>query len=678
MTFEKLVEIQNQQIETSYRDSLETIKTIWEKLKDDESKPGKYLFRIADKILFFAELENELTDDYYKQNSLKDLQKTNQEFFNEILPVNYEESYTNPDYAVQVFGNKYGALFSAYYIAYRNYVTFSFQHKRFKMEKWNKLFIDVFEILKTTQPDLEKFKNTALRIHATTTLEDNLLFFHKSYNKTTLCGKNIALKADLTDIRYLYQYGRFISENEIKTAEFLMNFSQEKIDILAEAITQAFFRGYEISGKDISSKNGIGIYYNIGNERIVRALSRKLSEKGLTANLANFSTTNPNKQYHYDHRFDSALFLDEKYVELLKENQETAAAQCGDFLKQFAGSIYFDAFGEKPFSPQTKASCLKLSKEQQQLSQKQRMNFGQIYQKYVPRSKTSFSIVGFPTPEIGAQFEEIFEETIGINMMDTVHHEEIQQHIVNRLDKAEFVHVKGKNGNLTDIKVKMHKLSDPEKQTNFVNCGADVNIPVGEVFTSPVLKDTNGTLHLKETFLKGLKFSNLNLKFKDGYVAEYSCANFDNEEDNKKYIEENLLFPHKTLPIGEFAIGTNTKAYVMAQKFDILPLLPVLIVEKMGPHFAIGDTCFSWEEDFAVFNPIDNKEIIARENERSALRKEDINKAYTNCHIDITLPYEDLDFIAVISENGKEFDIIRDGRFVVPGTEELNEPLDEV
>jgi aminopeptidase len=401
-----------------------------------------------------------------------------------------------------------------------------------------------------------------------------------------------------------------------------------------------------------------------------------LEEAGLNSILSMVFTTNANKQYGYDHRFDNSLYLNEEFVTKMDELQKEAAQKCGDFLSVYAGPVYFDPFGEKPFAPKSKTACLKLSAEQQKLSQKMNMGFRQIREQYNPRSKSSFCIVGFPLPEIGEHFEGIFEETIVINMMDTIKHEAIQQCIVDALDNADFVHVKGKNGNLTDIKVKMHKIDDPAKQTNFVNCGADVNIPVGEVFTSPVLKDTNGILHLKETFLKGLKFTDLNLKFKDGYVEEYSCGNFEKEEENKKYIEENLLFPHKTLPIGEFAIGTNTKAYVMAQKFDILPLLPVLIVEKMGPHFAIGDTCFSWEEDFAVYNPIDNKEIIARDNERSALRKEDINKAYTNCHTDITLPYEDLDFITAISESGKKFDIIRDGRFVVPGSEELNIPLD--
>ena len=47
-----------------------------------------------------------------------------------------------------------------------------------------------------------------------------------------------------------------------------------------------------------------------------------------------------------------------------------------------------------------------------------------------------------------------------------------------------------------------------------------------------------------------------------------------------------------------------------------------IIAEKTGPHFAVGDTCYSWSEDTAVYNP-DGKEIIARDNEVSILRKKD-------------------------------------------------------
>jgi hypothetical protein len=105
--------------------------------------------------------------------------------------------------------------------------------------------------------------------------------------------------------------------------------------------------------------------------------------------------------------------------------------------------------------------------------------------------------------------------------------------------------------------------------------------------------------------------------------------------------------------------------------------MPILIIEKMGPHFAIGDTCYSWEEDRPVFNP-DGKEIMSRDNEVSILRKTDMNQAYTNKHTDITLPYEELGRITAVTLSGKRIDIIRDGRFVVPGTEVLNQPLEEL
>ena len=132
---------------------------------------------------------------------------------------------------------------------------------------------------------------------------------------------------------------------------------------------------------------------------------------------------------------------------------------------------------------------------------------------------------------------------------------------------------------------------------------------------------------------------------------------------------------YDSLPMGECAIGTNTTAYAMAQKFGIIDKLPILIVEKMGPHFAVGDTCYSWAEDAPMYNP-DGKEVIARDNEVSILRKEDVSQAYFNCHTDITIPYDELGDIIVFTKTGETVTLIRNGRFVLPGTERLNEVLD--
>ena len=76
-----------------------------------------------------------------------------------------------------------------------------------------------------------------------------------------------------------------------------------------------------------------------------------------------------------------------------------------------------------------------------------------------------------------------------------------------------------------------------------------------------------------------------------------------------------------------------------------------------------------------AYNP-DGKAIVARENSVSALRKTDMEKAYLNCHTDITIPYDELDKITAIRADGSTEDIISDGRFVLAGTEMLNEPLD--
>ena len=206
---------------------------------------------------------------------------------------------------------------------------------------------------------------------------------------------------------------------------------------------------------------------------------------------------------------------------------------------------------------------------------------------------------------------------------------------------------------------------------------ADVNIPVGEVFTSPVLEGTNGVLHVTRVFLNGLEYKDLEITFENGKIQNYNCANFATEEENRAFIKENILFRHKTLPLGEFAIGTNTTAYVAAKKLGVESKMPILIAEKMGPHFAVGDTCYSHAEEVKVYNP-DGKEIVARDNEVAALRSVNPSKAYFNCHTDITIPYDELAELTAVKKDGDRITIIQNGRFVLPGTEELNEPLQEL
>ncbi len=666
---DQIINLQNDKSAADYELSLNKI----EKFVTEGIQGSNYsdlLQLIAKRILFYREVETlrDLSVEKYKEISC--------ELYDELRPENYGQSYANPSYSESKFPGM-GGLISFFYSQYRAYFSYAKHHMQFKMTKYNLQFLDFIAAVKEERTSFDELKAVVTKVstdldHASISL-DNLGVFDPEYSS----NYSIIMNSDLNDVSYLYRFGKYVSDNELRTAEFFKEYSDEKVKKVAKTIVDGYVRSFELEKKDLSIKDRVLLYFNLGQEKLTREIIKLLEKRNLTP-LVNLSlSTDVNKQFAYDHRFDNALFLTQEYcdkrLEMTKEVYEEQKAM----ISGYSGVIYIEKFGEVPFSPESKDSCLKLNEDQQKIFQTFSNSARQLKNSYTPSTETSFCIVAFPMPEIGDRFEEIFEDTLEVNMMDTHHFESIQQKLVDTMDKADFVHVKGLGSNKTDIKVKMQKLVDPTAHTNFVNCGADVNIPVGEVFTSPALTGTNGVLHVSEIFLDGLKYIDLEIKFVDGYATEYTCKNFEDEEKNVKFVQENLMFPHKELPLGEFAIGTNTLAYVMAKKYDILDKLPILIVEKMGPHFAVGDTCFSWREDQKAFNPIDNKEITARDNERSILRKEDIQKAYTGCHTDITLPYEELDFISAVTSSGESFDVLRNGRFVVPGTEELNIPLDK-
>ena len=243
------------------------------------------------------------------------------------------------------------------------------------------------------------------------------------------------------------------------------------------------------------------------------------------------------------------------------------------------------------------------------------------------------------------------------------------------LDRAAYVEVKGAGGNETDLRIALRELKDPEKETRFENCVSDVNIPAGEVFTSPVLEGTEGLLHVQEVFVDGLQVKELRIRVERGRARSYSCANFTSAEENRRFVREVVMGDHEELPMGEFAIGTNTDAFAVAKKYGIGRQMPILIAEKTGPHFAFGDTCYSHEEDTMTYNP-DGKAIVARDNEISAKRKEDPASAYFGHHKDITIPYGEIGRLTAVMPDGRNVDIIRAGRFVLEGTEELNRQLE--
>ncbi len=629
------------------------------------------------------------------KDTIDELARRNRLLYEDILPDNYSESYGNPDYAVQKLGDDFGRILSSLFFEMRSMIPCAFSSNKFEMVIRMELFLEVYGAFYTSSedghlPSYEAVRKIMYWFYSDYAEEERMIRFAHMVDPDESYFRNIITNSDLNDLRYLYKFGQFISDNEIQTAEHLGSLSQEEIDKLASTYTEGYRIGFEMTGKDITIKKTAGIIYRLGFERIVRKAVENFKAIGLDSTIyGSFESvftmggsarrggcygTVPNMQFEYDHKDDDGLYLDSALVNRKLEAVRAAGEKYKDKARLYGGPAVIEVFGEKPFSPEPKASAIHYDKGQKKLLSDYKIQSSLIIDKYIIGKERSFTIISFPVPEIGDNFKEIFKEVVRINTLDYKLYQGIQQKLIDALDEAKYVVVKGMGDNRTDMKVMLHELSDSAKETNFENCVADVNIPVGEVFTSPVLKGTEGTLHVSGVYLEGLYFKNLEITFKDGCISGYSCSNFESEEENRKYISDNILFNHETLPIGEFAIGTNTTAYQVARDYGIADKLPILIAEKTGPHFAVGDTCYSHEEDNVTYNP-DGKSIIARDNEISLKRKTEPDKAYFSCHTDITLPYDELGLIEAVKPDGSTIKIIENGRFVLPGTEKLNEPI---
>lgn len=649
-----------------------------------------YFQKMADFILEMDAYRASVEKGEPERLSLAELQEQNRRLYGDVAGGAYRESYANPTGAVEKLGEGYGQLLSFVYTELRGMIIWAVEGRLTDMTVTAELFIELYNAFEEDTPSVENLKEILywhMSDYCDVFIPDRI---REQLDPSLDFAAKLIRGADLSDPRYLYRFGEYITENELGVSRFLAGLSQSEIDAMASTFTEGYRMGFVAAGIDLSKKKTVNIRYALGFERVVKAAIGQFEAMGLESIIyrearhsinrrpqgsPGYVSSKPSKQYEFDHREDMALYLDKKLNERRLSVLHSAYEEFKDLAAVHAGPAVMEIFGEHPFMPESCPAALHLDAKQQEIMVTYNSEAGQLVNRYIPGDQRSFTIIAWPIPEIGDNYEEIFREIVKINNLDYHLYQGIQQKLIDALDQGEYVYVKGAGANRTEMYVQLWQPENPAKEAIFENCVADVNIPVGEVFTSPKLTGTHGTLHVSQVYLNELKYMDLEIRFEDGKITSYSCKNFDDETENQKLLKANVLFNHETLPLGEFAIGTNTTAYMVAKRYDIGAKLPILIAEKMGPHFAVGDTCYSWSEDNPVYNP-DGKEIIARDNECSLLRKTDVSKAYFNCHTDITIPYDELDCIRVVRPDGSRIPLIEKGRFVLPGTEELNKPFD--
>ena len=113
---------------------------------------------------------------------------------------------------------------------------------------------------------------------------------------------DLIMNSDFNDVRYLYYYGEYVSENEKRTAMHLNELPLETIQKMADVYTEGYRIGFVNTGKNLSKKATVNIRYTLGFERVIRIAIEKFSENGTKADDLPCRCQCPYKEATFENR----------------------------------------------------------------------------------------------------------------------------------------------------------------------------------------------------------------------------------------------------------------------------------------------------------------------------------------------------------------------------------------
>lgn len=145
----------------------------------------------------------------------------------------------------------------------------------------------------------------------------------------------------------------------------------------------------------------------------------------------------------------------------------------------------------------------------------------------------------------------------------------IQENVAKRLNKAKNMHFVGED---TDLRLSV-------EGRKWFNCDGHVNMPDGEIFTSPIEDSTQGQIRFSYPAIyheMGREVDDITLTFKNGEVIKAKA------EKGEDFLKEIIKTDNGARRIGEIAVGTNTGIDKFTKN--------MLFDEKMGHciHLALG------------------------------------------------------------------------------------------
>ncbi|MCD8365846.1 MAG: leucyl aminopeptidase, partial [Clostridiales bacterium] len=225
------------------------------RIASDDLVPEKYRDYFKKGAVFLlktAEIYEKKRDGSLAQRSVEECQADQEMLYAHISPAHYAESYANPEYAVSVLGKEAGQMLTLLCSETEGCIAYAFQGRQMELTLLFELFVQVYNCLE--EDDLREARDTIYWF-----FHDYSEIFVENSIHDMICPENnffadIVMTADLSDLRYLYQYGLPVSENDLAVARFLNTLPEEEIQAMADTYTEGYRIGFENAGIDLSKK----------------------------------------------------------------------------------------------------------------------------------------------------------------------------------------------------------------------------------------------------------------------------------------------------------------------------------------------------------------------------------------------------------------------------------------
>ena len=278
-------------------------------------------------------------------------------------------------------------------------------------------------------------------------------------------------------------------------AAFWFRYPPEHVQHIAEHIVSAFLHGFLSQSRDRRDRTHVRMYYCVGQEALVQAVLRVLDARGLRPILLRPHCLSRGGTYAMKHSADRAACLSEKSLAALLDALAAAYDRYAAVLSDTCGMIGIDQFGAR-------GGVAQMPPEQYQPSAARRARLASYEDfnrrqdtRYLAPSDISFCKIAFPNALFGASLPPLFDAFYALNTTESDCYERLQQMIIDVLDTCCCVRVSGAAGNQTELSIRTRLPEHPEVQTAYLNCGGDLNVPHGELFTTPLLTGSDSPLY---------------------------------------------------------------------------------------------------------------------------------------------------------------------------------------